>query len=49
MSEFTRLVQLEARVTDQEGDSLAARWEFGRELLAKRNGKERLPIHGGVR
>jgi len=38
-----RLVRIEARVSDAEGSGLRARWEFGRELLARRDGKGRLP------
>ncbi len=38
-----RLVRIEARIGDAEGSGLRARWEFGRELLAARDGKGRLP------
>jgi N6-adenosine-specific RNA methylase IME4 len=38
-----RLVHIETRIGDAEGSGLRARWEFGRELLARRDGKGRLP------
>jgi N6-adenosine-specific RNA methylase IME4 len=38
-----RLVRIEAQIGDAEGSGLRARWEFGRELLARRDGKGRLP------
>jgi N6-adenosine-specific RNA methylase IME4 len=38
-----RLVRIEARIGEAEGSGLRARWEFGHELLAARDGKGRLP------
>lgn len=38
-----RLVRIEARIGDAEGSGLRARWEFGRELVSRRDGKGRLP------
>lgn len=38
-----RLVRIEERIGAAEGSGLRARWEFGRELLAARDGKGRLP------
>lgn len=38
-----RLVRIEARIGGAESEGLRARWEFGRELLAERDGKGRLP------
>ncbi len=40
-----RLVRIESRIGDAEGSGLRARWEFGHELVARRNGKGKLP-HG---
>jgi N6-adenosine-specific RNA methylase IME4 len=37
---LARLVHIEQRIGAAEGDGLRARWEFGRELLAKREGKQ---------
>lgn len=34
------LKKMEARVTSAEGDGLRARWEFGKELLLQRKGKQ---------
>lgn len=41
--DVARIVALEERITAAEGNGLRARWEFGHELLAKRDGKGRLP------
>lgn len=38
-----RLVRIEERIGTAEGSGLRARWEFGRELVAARDGKGRLP------
>lgn len=38
-----RLVHIEKRITTAEEGGLRARWEFGHELLAARDGKGRLP------
>jgi len=38
-----RLVHIEERITGAEGEGLRARWEFGHEMLAARDGKGRLP------
>lgn len=38
-----RLVRIEAQIGDAEGSGLRARWEFGQEMLARRDGKGRLP------
>lgn len=38
-----RLVRIEERIGAAEGSGLRARWEFGHELLAARDGKGRLP------
>lgn len=38
-----RLVRIEQRIGAAEGSGLRARWEFGHELLAARDGKGRLP------
>lgn len=38
-----RLVHIDRRIDEHEGEALRDRWEFGRELLAKRDGKGRLP------
>lgn len=38
-----RLVRIEERIGTAEGSGLRARWEFGHELLAARDGKGRLP------
>lgn len=38
-----RLVHLEERIGGAEESGIRARWEFGRELLAERDGKGRLP------
>ncbi len=38
-----RLVRLDERIDSREGEALRDRWEFGRELLAARDGKGRLP------
>lgn len=38
-----RLVRLDEQVDAAEGDGLRARWEFGRLMLAKRDGAGRLP------
>lgn len=40
---LARLTRIEERITGAEGDGLRARWEFGHELLAARDGKGRLP------
>jgi hypothetical protein len=40
---LARLVHLEERIGGAESEGLRARWEFGRELLAARDGKGRLP------
>lgn len=40
---LARLAKLEHRISGAEGDGLRARWEFGHELLAARDGKGRLP------
>ena len=40
---LARLVHLQASIGDVEQTGLRARWEFGRELLAAREGKGRLP------
>lgn len=40
---IARLVKLEERISESEAGGLRARWEFGRELLAARDGKGRLP------
>lgn len=34
------LRKIEARINTSEGDSIEARWEFGRELLRHREGKQ---------
>lgn len=38
-----RLVRIEERIGDAEGSGLWARWEFGRELVSRRDGKSQLP------
>lgn len=38
-----RLVHLDQRIDAREGDALRDRWEFGRQMLAVRDGKGRLP------
>ncbi len=38
-----RLARIEERISGAEGSGLRARWEFGHELLAARDGKGRLP------
>lgn len=38
-----RLVRIEERITAAEGMGLRERWNFGHELLAKRDGRGRLP------
>lgn len=38
-----RLVRIEARIGEADGGGLRARWEFGRELVAARDGAGRLP------
>jgi N6-adenosine-specific RNA methylase IME4 len=38
-----RLVHIDRRIDAREGEALRDRWEFGRELLAARDGKGRLP------
>lgn len=38
-----RLARIEERISGAEDTGLRARWEFGRELLAARDGKGRLP------
>ncbi len=38
-----RLLKLEERIGESESSGLRARWEFGHELLAARDGKGRLP------
>lgn len=38
-----RLVRIDERIDEREGEALRDRWEFGRELLAARDGKGRLP------
>jgi len=40
-----RLVRIEERISGAEDTGLRARWEFGHELLAARDGKGRLPNH----
>lgn len=40
---LARLVKLEERIGGSETEGLRARWEFGRELVAVRDGKGRLP------
>lgn len=40
---LARFVKLEERITVSEGEGLRARWEFGHELLAARDGKGKLP------
>lgn len=40
---LARLVHLEASIGESEQTGLRARWEFGHELVAKRDGKGRLP------
>lgn len=40
---LARLVRIEQRIATTETDGLRARWDFGRELLAARDGKGRLP------
>lgn len=41
--DFARFARLEQRIGESEETGLFARWEFGRELLAARDGKGRLP------
>lgn len=41
--DLERLVHLDQRVDAAEGDGLRARWEFGQQMLAKRDGAGRLP------
>lgn len=38
-----RLVHIDARIDANESDALRARWEFGRQMLAARDGMGRLP------
>jgi len=38
-----RLVRIEARIGDAEGSGLRARWEFGHELVSRRDGMGKLP------
>lgn len=40
---LARLVKIEQRIAGAEDTGLRARWEFGRDLLAARDGKGRLP------
>lgn len=40
---LSRLVKIEQRIAGAEDTGLRARWEFGRELLTARDGKNRLP------
>lgn len=41
--DIERLVHIDQRIDAAEGDGLRARWEFGRQLLAARDGAGRLP------
>ncbi|MFT3871098.1 MAG: MT-A70 family methyltransferase [Nocardioides sp.] len=41
--DIERLVHLDQRVDAAEGDGLRARWEFGQQMLAARDGAGRLP------
>lgn len=38
-----RLIHIDRRIDEREGEALRDRWEFGHELLAARDGKGRLP------
>lgn len=43
MTDIEDLVLLDKRIDENESDALRARWEFGREMLAARDGAGRLP------
>ncbi len=43
LDELARFARLEERIGESESTGLRARWEFGREMLALRDGKGRLP------
>lgn len=43
MTDIESLVLLDKRIDENESDALRARWEFGREMLAARDGAGRLP------
>lgn len=43
MSDIETLVLIDKRIDENEADALRARWEFGREMLAVRDGAGRLP------
>lgn len=40
---FETLLILDKRIDSAEAESIRDRWEFGRVMLAARNGKKRLP------
>lgn len=42
---FERLVRIDQQIDANESTALRARWEFGRFMLAQRDGKGRLPNH----
>lgn len=43
MSDIETLVLIDKRIDENESDALRARWEFGRDLLLRRDGKGKLP------
>ena len=43
MSDIETMVLIDKRIDENEADALRARWEFGREMLAARDGAGRLP------
>lgn len=43
MTDIEALVLIDKRIDENEADALRARWEFGREMLAARDGAGRLP------
>lgn len=44
MTDIENLVLLEKRIDENESDALMARWEFGREMLARRDSSGKLPV-----